>query len=389
MKKIFIVSAAVLLSLTLFTGCAFIGSMKPAGGTQEPVQAVSTPPNIPNTDAASAEPSETIRDEAEPIIGVVPVETEHYEYKSDYIDVTIDVPRLDSLDDYAIQDRINAIFSDISTTAQQDIKSAEEESKKIAEERGEPIPYMLHVSYSVPYNYDGILSILFSDYRYVGGAHGGDFRTAYTFDLTAGKELTLPDLMNEGSGYRAFINTSIKKEIVRRLEAGEVYELAEFKDIGDDPAWYLTQDAIVFYFQEYEYFPYASGIQEFPIRYTDLNGMLKKEYTALSRTPAVLDSNSDNALAVGDIGSISLTGNPTTGYSWHFKVSDGSVLELSRDYYQSDAKAGEVGAGGLYTWDFRALKAGTTAITFKYYRDWLGESDAAPEDTIEFKILVK
>ena len=36
-------------------------------------------------------------------------------------------------------------------------------------------------------------------------------------------------------------------------------------DIGDSPDFYLTSEAIVFYFQEYEYFPYAAGIQEFPL----------------------------------------------------------------------------------------------------------------------------
>lgn len=390
MKKIFSAAASLLLLLSLFTGCALFGSTKPGTGTPEPGETASMPPasNAPHTVSPDTKPS-AAGDSADAIEGIVAIETENYAYQSDYIDVTVDVPRLEGLADSAIQASVNARFSDILKTAQEDVGPAEKESIQLAEDRGETIPYMIAVSFSVPYNYNGILCIVFSDYRYLGGAHGGDFRTAYTFDLTTGKELALSDLMLNDSGYRTFINSTIKKEIERRVESGELYELVTFEDIGDTPAFYLTQNATVFYFQEYEYFPYASGLQEFPIMYADMDGMLKTEYAALSLTQVVLDTSAGNTLATGDIGQVSLNGNPTTGYSWHYMIGDTSVLELSRDHYQSDTKAGEVGAGGRYTWDFRALKAGSTTITFKYYRDWLGESDTAPEDIIEYAVTVK
>ncbi len=385
MKKTFVACAVLILVLSLFAGCAFVKNLNPGAETPDPGQTDTT---APTSEITASESPETSPDTT---VGMVTIETEKYEYSSEYIDVVIEVPQLDGLSDRAVQDSINKVFADISKAAKEEIKPAEEESKQFMEEGQMPsdASYMIYISYSVPYNHDGILSILFSDYRYFGGAHGGDLRSSLTFDLKTGKQLSLEDLMIKDSGYRELINSSIKKEIKNRVESGVLFELADFEDIGDDPAYYLTQDAVVFYFQEYEYFPYASGIQEFPMMYLDFSGMLKKEYEALNLTPVVLKTGMDNKLSVGEIAQIMLTGNPTTGYSWQYTIDDTSMLELSSDAYRSDATGDEDGAGGTYTWDFRALKAGTTTITFKYYRAWLDESDAAPEDKVEYTVIIK
>lgn len=384
MKKIILICTALFLIFSLFSGCANLtpgGSTPSQGHTETPSAASGTPSEKPDTT-----PSAAATDEA---VGIAAIKPDKFTYSSDYINVTIEVPQLTGLAGSTVQDSINAIFSDVMTTAQNDVKPMEAESKQLFDDGHTAGAYEIDVSYSVPYNHDGILSIVISDYRYLGGAHGGDIWSDYTFDLKTGQQLSLDDLMTKDSGYRDLINSFIKKEIESKVAAGELYEIATFEDIGDNPAFYLTPDAIVFYFQQYEYFPYASGIQQFPFKYTDLSGILKKEYNFLKMTPVVLDSSTENKLAIGDIGQVRLSGNPTTGYSWHYTISDSSILELSSERYQSQAEDGEAGAGWAYIWDFRALKAGTTTITFKYYRDWLGAADAAPEDTVEYTVIVK
>lgn len=381
MKKSLMLCTALLLILSLFSGCVTTGNLIPGGNTPDPSQT--------QTPAPSEIPSVTSVETEDTTVDIAAIETVKYTYSSDYIDVTIEIPKLTGLINSAVKDSINAIFNDVITMAQQDVTPYEAESKSLVDEGQTVATYAIYISYSVPYNQNGIISLLLSDYRYLGGAHGGDFRTAYTFDLNTGERLSLGDLMVNDSGYRDMINNVIIKEIANRVVLGELYEIATFEDVGDNPAYYLTPDAVVFYFQQYEYFPYAAGIQEFPITYSDLTGMLKNAYSALSITPFGLETSADNRLSVGDIGQIFLTGNQTTGYSWHYVIGDGSILELSRSQYQTDAKPGIVGAGGTYTWDLRALKAGTTEITFKYYRDWLGESDAAPEDNVVYTVIVK
>ena len=67
---------------------------------------------------------------------------------------------------------------------------------------------------------------------------------------------------------------------------------------------------------------------------------------------------------------IALDSNPTTGYDWE-ESYDESVLKLVDDRYEQDEKAeGLVGAGGTQYFQFKALKAGQTEITFVYKRSW-------------------
>jgi predicted secreted protein len=47
------------------------------------------------------------------------------------------------------------------------------------------------------------------------------------------------------------------------------------------------------------------------------------------------------------------------------------------------------GAGGTYSWEFRALKKGTTTIIFTYSRSWDDSSSAEPKDTVQFTVTVK
>jgi len=48
-----------------------------------------------------------------------------------------------------------------------------------------------------------------------------------------------------------------------------------------------------------------------------------------------------------------------------------------------------IGAGSTFTWTLKALKPGITRITFKYYRDWEGESSVTPENTVLYNIKVE
>lgn len=387
MKKVFLVTVTLSVLLTLLNGCSFIKTPKIDGNSPEAGQTTPAVSNVTEvTDTTSLETPST---ETTDITGPVAIETDQYDYSSDYIDVSIELPRLKGLSDTAVQDSINAIFSNIMTEAKDGVESAEQESKQIAEDSGSVNPYMIYISFSVPYNNNGMVSILVSDYRYNGGAHGGDMWSDYNIDLRTGSVLKLDDLMEKDSGYREMINSTIRAEIDKRAAADELYENAPFEDVGEDPAFYLTSDAVVFYFQQYEYFPYAAGIQEFPIKYADLTGKLLQDYASLTITPVVLDNTTDNTLSIGDIGQVLLQGNPTTGYSWQYTISDTSVIDISSDKYQTDAPEGIVGAGGTYLFEFRALKQGTATITFKYYREWLGETDTAPEDTVEYTVTVK
>jgi len=54
---------------------------------------------------------------------------------------------------------------------------------------------------------------------------------------------------------------------------------------------------------------------------------------------------------------ISLTENPTTGYTWNVTLSEGLTL-LNDVYVQDEAEEGMVGVGGVHEWFIEAVEAG-------------------------------
>ena len=95
-----------------------------------------------------------------------------------------------------------------------------------------------------------------------------------------------------------------------------------------------------------------------------------------------------NTISVNDIAAVILAGNPTTGYDWHYKIGDESIIKLNNETSIADSNLeGLVGAGETHEWFFTGLKAGETTITFKYYRSWEGEGSATK--TIVYKVEVK
>ena len=73
-------------------------------------------------------------------------------------------------------------------------------------------------------------------------------------------------------------------------------------------------------------------------------------------------------LPVGDTLAIELAGNPTTGYEWVVAQADAHLLEAAETEYQPDSDA--LGAGGRYTFRFRALASGSTPVVLAYRRSW-------------------
>lgn len=304
-------------------------------------------------------------------------------YEEDCLKATIQYPVLSGLADSAVQDTVNAVFKKAADTALAEGR-ANAAAMKTSLDAGYDGPDQCetYFNYSVTYNRNGLLSVVLTDYQYSGGAHGGTFQSAYTFDLTDGRTLSLADLMQADSGWKDTFDTSVRSQIDALEATGELAELTgvSFSTVGDDPAYCLTSKGAAVFFQEYEYFPYAAGIQSFTLSYDKLAGLLKPEYAFLAGDAVTLSAGA-NALSVGGTAVLSLPANATTGYSWHAEVSDGAVLALVSRQYTADADTGAVGTGGTAQFVFRALKAGQATVTLRYYRDWEGAGAAAQTQT--------
>ncbi len=125
--------------------------------------------------------------------------------------------------------------------------------------------------YAVTYNSADTVSILFADMRDYAGAHPGTTYRALTYDLTDNKILALSDILR---GSQEEIDQRIIACFTERIERSRQAQpdsTAYFPDAetllaeavaNGDYGFYLTEEGLVFFLQEYAIAPYAAGRQE-------------------------------------------------------------------------------------------------------------------------------
>lgn len=87
-----------------------------------------------------------------------------------------------------------------------------------------------------------------------------------------------------------------------------------------------------------------------------------------SLTVTQAQNGGTTTLAKGEMLTVELAGNPTTGYEWTVTQIDAACLRLAESTYASDSSA--IGSGGTYTFRFEALRAGATPLGLVYRRSW-------------------
>lgn len=180
--------------------------------------------------------------------------------ETDTLKLTLQYPELKGLDNAKVQDKLNALFARLAKEARD--RGYEIEKDILQEQIANGIKAEVYFNYQVKYNQKGLLSIVFLDYQYSGGAHGITVQSSYTFDLKTGTEYEIKDFFKDGSDYISMINSEVKKQMEER---GMTVLLTPFNSIKADQDFYLSNNAIVVYFQAYEYLPYVYGIPEFAV----------------------------------------------------------------------------------------------------------------------------
>lgn len=141
-------------------------------------------------------------------------------------------------------------------------------------------------SYRITRNTACITSLYLEQYSYMGGAHGSTLRTSQTWDFCSGKRLLLEDFFppacqnpvcpppvclpfspDASVSPRDFLLTGIEVQAAKRLlaEPGSYFEdyktLVQSSFLSD--SFYLTDNDLVIFYQQYDIAPYASGLPEF------------------------------------------------------------------------------------------------------------------------------
>lgn len=205
------------------------------------------------------------------------VGVEEINTSTDYLDTEASIPVISGMQNEAAQQEINDIFKQAVKDLQTELTAEAVEYKQNAEEMDFPFnKFQLYTSVGPYFENGEILSLYVDYYFYSGGAHGMTDRRAYNYDIASGRVLNLKDIFVPGYEYKARIDAAISAEISKRPEDFFQAEMG-FQGISDQQNFYLQNDSLIIYFNQYEIAPYAAGIQEFRIPLQDFYKGLNEE----------------------------------------------------------------------------------------------------------------
>lgn len=140
-----------------------------------------------------------------------------------------------------------------------------------------------------------VLSMVYTTYTFTGGVHGSYFDTGYSFDTESGEYVTLDMLSGNFDELKAFLADYMIG--LYTADKDGYYSARVFADMvtdGDvnaaiaalvrDGSWYFSEDGMVIYSTIYELGPYAAGIVDFVIPYSDLAGHIDDKWLLAERT---------------------------------------------------------------------------------------------------------
>jgi len=181
------------------------------------------------------------------------------------------------------------------------------------------------------------------------------------------------DLDLEASG------VSLKEEIEKQYTNEELIKLFS----AADATYYLAEQGL---FLSIGVSHVLGDHLEMAMKYEFLEVYMKRDHPAWrdymfldGDSPDETVENIDVGVKAGEIFTATLDENPSTGYSWQYKVEDETIVGFDSDRVLLDESKNNdepviVGAGSQHEWKFKGLKSGLTTITFEYSRSWENEA---------------
>jgi hypothetical protein len=128
-----------------------------------------------------------------------------------------------------------------------------------------------YVDFTVTYNENCVLSLYFDQYEYTGGAHGLTVRYSDTWNLQKSKRMDLNEIFPHKSDYREYVIDTINQQIAEEIATGNNPYFENYSQLVNENFkannFYLTEEGVVIYFQQYDIAPYSTGLPEFLIPY--------------------------------------------------------------------------------------------------------------------------
>ena len=135
-------------------------------------------------------------------------------------------------------------------------------------------PMEVSLSYEVMLNRNNMISIRMTNYAYFNGAHPSTTYRSRTFQMILEKELSLADVLDTDYDKACEIVSGAFGDYLKEIDDyGDI--ALNIKNKASNVSWYLTDDALMLYFNQYEVGPYAIGAPEAKIPYTGPSGTVK------------------------------------------------------------------------------------------------------------------
>lgn len=129
-----------------------------------------------------------------------------------------------------------------------------------------------------------LVSVVYSIYSYTGGANGTGYYQTLVYDVTNQLPLTLDDVLVEG--YLPTLSALVREKLLVQLADMSDQTFIDFgagEDANNFRSFALTNDELIFFFDEYQVAPGAAGPQELHIPLAELTDLIQPMYIPIAQ----------------------------------------------------------------------------------------------------------
>jgi Deacetylase PdaC/Protein of unknown function (DUF3298) len=187
--------------------------------------------------------------------------------------IKTETARLDGGDGQA--EKFNQTISDFVGKEVESFKSQARADKN--ENAGRPGPgFELDLSYEVKYSARDLISIVYSEYTFTGGAHGNTASESFNYDIARGEMLALADLFTPDSNYLKVISAYCIEALKKRELSDEAWIRGGAEaEKNNYSTWNIVPGGLLVTFDAYQVAAYADGPQEVVVPFSVLKEIIK------------------------------------------------------------------------------------------------------------------
>ncbi len=182
---------------------------------------------------------------------------------------TFSLPLIENAEGVPAYEAINSWYLDLSAGLRSDTLSNAGQADAdyaLSKSMGYAFTYYTdEESYEITHQTDRLVSILRTHYGHTGGTYPTLLYMADHFDLTTGEVLTFDDLFTAPDAAAAIALQEVLRQAAQGDANGTTYDTALAEILFKRESFYLTADAVVFFYQPQDLAPNAAGAPTFAV----------------------------------------------------------------------------------------------------------------------------